>query len=342
MRKFSTWVLLVLLVALVAGLATAQEGSTMTVTDMAGRTVTLPQAIHTVVATGQPGALMLYTLCPDKLAAWNSVLVDESLAYIPAPYAGLPVLGSLQGGQKTANPEEVVALGPDVLIYMTTLTKQTAAKADAIQAQMGVPVLVVRFDLLHIGESYRFVGDVLDCAEKADLLAAFCDTLIASVEETAATIAEDDRVTFYYTAGGAGLQTSPAGSNHTELIEFAGGINVVDLPAENNGRLKVDMERILSWQPDVIIASTPAILKPVLQWEQVNAVADAKAYTAPTAPFPWLDAPVSINRMIGLCWAAETLYPDVYDFDLSEYTKEFYNLFYGTDLTDEALNALLP
>ncbi|MBE0601889.1 MAG: ABC transporter substrate-binding protein, partial [Firmicutes bacterium] len=238
--------------------------------------------------------------------------------------------------------EEVLALGPDVLLDMTTLTKQTAAKADELQAQTGVPVLVVSFDLLHIGESYRFVGPALTCANKAETLAAFCDALIADIGETSAAIAGDDRVTFYYTAGGAGLQTAPAGSNHTELIEFAGGLNVVNLPAENNGRLKVDMERILAWQPDVIIASTPDILKPVLQWEQVNAVAEGKAYTAPTAPFPWLDAPVSVNRIIGLCWAAETLYPDVYGYDLAAYTKEFYSLFYGADLTDEAVEALLP
>lgn len=207
---------------------------------------------------------------------------------------------------------------------------------------MGVPVLVVSFDLLHIGESYRFAGEVLNCAEKAETLAAFCDALIADVGEKAATIADDARVSFYYTAGGGGLQTSPAGSNHTELIEFAGGINVVDLPAENNGRLKVDMERILAWQPDVIIASTPDILKPVMKWEQVSAVSGGKAYTAPTAPFPWLDAPVSVNRIIGLCWAAETLYPDVYDYDLAAFTREFYSLFYATELTDEAVAALLP
>ena len=31
---------------------------------------------------------------------------------------------------------------------------------------------------------------------------------------------------------------------------------MVDLQAESNGRLTVDMERILAWQPDMIFASS--------------------------------------------------------------------------------------
>ncbi len=342
MRKFSIGIVLVLVVALFTGFAQAQDDAMKTVTDMAGRTVTLKQEPTAIAATGQPGAVLLYTLCPEKLIAWNSELTADSLFFIPEAYAALPVIGSLQGGKPAANPEEVVALAPDVIVYMTTLTKQTAAKADEIQAQTGVPVVVASFDLLSIGESYRFLGGALDCADKAEALAQYCDALIADVGEKAASISEDARVTFYYTSGGAGLQTSPAGTNHTELIEYAGGINVVDLPAESNGRLKADMERILAWQPDVIIASTPEVLKSVLKWENVNAVSNGKAYTAPTIPFAWLDAPVSVNRLIGLYWAAETLYPEVYGYDISACAKEFYSLFYGVDLSDEALADLLP
>ena len=252
------------------------------------------------------------------------------------------MIGSMQGGKTTANPEEVLALRPNVIIYMTTLTKQTAAKADELQAQMEIPVVTVSFDLTGIGESYRFLGETLGCSDRAEALAGFCDALLADIEDKAAAIAPDDRVTFYYTSGGNGLQTSPGGTNHTEIYEFVGGVNVVDLPAESNGRLKVDMERILAWDPDVIIASSSAVLESVLQWEQVNAVTNGWAYTAPTAPFPWLDAPVSVNRLIGLYWAAETLYPEVYPYDIAAYAQTFYSLFYGYTLTGAETESLIP
>ena len=210
-----------------------------------------------------------------------------------------------------------------------------------MQELVGVPVITVSFDLQSIGESYRFLGDVLGCAEKTEELAQFCDTLIADIQAKAAGIAEADRVPYYYAAAAGGLQTAPAGTNHTEIFELAGGRNVVDLPAETNGRLIVDMERILAWQPDVIITATPALAKAVQKWEYVNAVTANAVYSAPVAPFPWLDAPVSVNRLIGLCWAAETLYPDVYAYDLKAYAQQFYSLFYGYTLTDDEAGALI-
>jgi iron complex transport system substrate-binding protein len=66
---------------------------------------------------------MLYTLCPQKLAAWNSKLGEESLSYISDDCKSLPVIGSMQGGNTTVNKEEVVALGADVIVYMTTVVK---------------------------------------------------------------------------------------------------------------------------------------------------------------------------------------------------------------------------
>ena len=331
-----------LFLAITGGIAAAENAAARTITDMAGRTVTVAQTISSLCATGQPGAVMLYTLCPEMLVAWNSALTEDSLPYIPSEMAALPVIGSMQGGKTSVNPEEVLALRPDVIIYMTTLTKNTSAKADEIQAQMSTPVITISFDLTNLGESYRFLGSLLGIEDQAETLAAFCDTLIADIQVKSETIAPDDQITFYYTSGGNGLQTSPGGTNHTEMFEFTGGVNAVDLPAESNGRLKVDMERILAWNPDVVIAASPAVLSSVLQWEHVNAVTAGASYSAPTAPFSWLDAPVSVNRLIGLCWAAETLYPDVYQYDLEAYAQEFYSLFYRYDLSAEELDSMMP
>lgn len=326
---------------LVCNTAFAMPSDEQTITDMAGRTVTIPSTIDSVCATGQPGAVLLYTLVPDKLIAWNSELDENGSAYFAEEYLALPVIGSMQGGNTSVNPEAVLALQPDIIVYMTTLTKNTAAKADEIQAQMQTPVVTVSFDMISIGDSYRFLGTILGCAEQAEVLAEFCDTLLTDIQAKVETIPADEQLTFYYTSGGNGLQTSPSGTNHTEIFELVGAVNVVDLEAESNGRLKVDMERILAWSPDVIITSTPAIYASVAKWASVDAVTAGTFYTAPTVPFSWLDAPVSINRIIGLCWAAETLYPTVYEYDLSAYVQTFYELFYHYTLTPEEIEVML-
>ena len=45
--------------------------------------------------------------------------------------------------------------------------------------------------------------------------------------------------------------------------------------------------------------------------------------------------------MIGAVWAAETIYPDTYNFDLPKEVEEFYSLFYHYELTDSELNEIL-
>jgi len=328
--------------------ASAEAAAEVTITDLAGRSVTVPADIGRVCTTGQPGAVMLYTLCPDKLAAWNSELSAGSLTYINEACVALPVIGSMQGGNTTASREEVAALNPDVIVYMTTLDANTAATADSIQESMNIPVVTVGFDLETIGESYRFLGELLNCTDRADELGAYCDNIISDVKEKSASIAENDKVTFYYTSGGKGLQTSPGGSSHTEIIELAGGLNVVSLPAESNGRLKVNMEQVLAWNPDVIITApsenggnVSAMITGDSTWGTLDAVKNGKVYSAPAEPFSWLDAPVSVNRIIGICWIAETIYPDVYEYDLNQCAKDFYSLFYSCDLTDKQISSLL-
>ena len=336
--------------AKVSAQPTGEPATKITIKDMAGRSVTIPTKISGVVSTGQPGAVMLYTLCREKLVAWNSQLSAESLVYISENIRKLPVVGSMQGGNTTASKEAIVSLAPNLIVYMTTIESSTVSTADSIQESMGIPVVVVKFDIKNMGESYRFLGGILGCAEKAESLGAYCDNLVKEVSLVASGISKEKRVTFYYTAGGKGFQTAPSGSTHTEIIEIAGGVNVVDLKAESNGRLTVNMEQVMTWAPDVIIAAasdsaSSSVYKQIMSggdtWGKLSAVKNKNVLTAPMLPFSWLDAPVSVNRIIGLVWIAEKLYPEVYKYDIAEYAKEFYSKFYGIDLTNEQLISIL-
>ncbi len=329
---------------------TGEPATKITIKDMAGRSVTIPTRISGVISTGQPGAVMLYTLCREKLVAWNSELSAESLVYISENSRKLPVVGSMQGGNTTASKEEIAALAPDVIVYMTTIAGSTVSTADSIQESMGIPVVVVEFDMENLGESYRFLGGILGCAEKAESLGSYCDNLVKEVSLAASGISKENRVSFYYTSGGKGFQTSPSGSTHTEIIEIAGGVNVVNLEAKSNGRLTVNMEQVMTWAPKVIItaasdSASSSVYEQVMSggetWGILSAVKNGNVLTAPSLPFSWLDAPVSVNRIIGLVWIAEKLYPDVYKYDIAECAKEFYSMFYGIDLTDEQLVSIL-
>jgi iron complex transport system substrate-binding protein len=76
-------------------------------------------------------------------------------------------------------------------------------------------------------------------------------------------------------------------------------------------------------------------------WDQVRAVAENKVFLAPSLPWGWIDAPPSLNRLIGLRWLLATFYPTESGIDLNADTRAFYALFYGVKLDDAQLDRLL-
>ena len=52
-------------------------------------------------------------------------------------------------------------------------------------------------------------------------------------------------------------------------------------------------------------------------------------FLAPSLPWGWIDAPPSLNRLIGLRWLLQTFYPAEARLDLRADTRAFYDLFYG-------------
>lgn len=51
--------------------------------------------------------------------------------------------------------------------------------------------------------------------------------------------------------------------------------------------------------------------------------------------------PPSVNRIIGIEWMGNLLYPEYYPVNICERTKNFYSLFYGVDVTDEQTDMIL-
>lgn len=326
-----------------------------TVVDMAGREVQIPDTIEQVYATGQPGVVLLYTLTPDRLMSWCLAPSEQEMAYIEPKYRGLPVLGLLQGANSNANREEILARAPDLILMATLPDADGIANADALQQSMGLPVVLVDYRLEQTAAAYRFLGDLLNCASRAEALAAYCDKTLDECRAAAAAVPEDKRLQIYYAQGSSGLQTAPKGSSHSEVIDLAGGENVVRLEAGSDGRLTVNMEQILQWNPQVVIVSysmehaggkgDSAVYQKLRDaresWGLVQAVQDKKVYQTPCLPYNWLDMPPSANRIIGVAWMCNLLYPEAYPIDIRRKTAEFYQLFYHKDLSDAELSELL-
>ena len=313
------------------------------VTDGAGRQVQIPAHIERVFAAGPPAAITLFTLAPDKLLGWTSPLKDDAAAYLPPNVAALPVMGRLTGRANTANAESVLAARPDVIIDLGDVDPTHVSLAERTQTQTGVPYLIYDGKLERTPELYEALGDALGEREKARELGDYARRVLTELHDGVARLDAAHRPRVYYARGADGLETALKGSINAEVIEDAGGENVAQ-SADRHDLAGVSPEQILAWNPDVIVTLDERFYRAVWTspvWQGVKAVRDKRVYLAPTVPFPWIDQPPAVNRLIGLRWLATQLHPDLFRQDLRAVTGDFYARFYHLRLSQSQLDHLL-
>ncbi len=318
-------------------------------TDMAGRTVVVPKKINHVLGMSPVGTILIYTLSPELVAGWNYQPDPGELAFYQPPYNHLPVLGGWYGKGNTGNLEQIVKSHPDLLISMGD--PLGASIADRVQQQTHIPVFVLNGDLKSLPETYLKAGELLGNPVRAAQLAAECRHTLQEIETKVSTIPVARRRRVYYAEGPTGLETEPAGSMHSEAIDFTGGRNVAAVPGQQGfGHTPVSMEQLLRWNPDVVISGYDHTGSPGEfyrkiwtnpAWKKVAAVRNREVYETPQYPFNWIDRPPSVNRIIGLKWLANLFYPEIFHYDMRKETRDFYKTFYHVQLSEAQLNEIL-
>jgi iron complex transport system substrate-binding protein len=322
---------------------TALAAEMRTVTDGAGRQVQIPTHIERVFAAGPPAAITLFTLAPDKLLGWTSPLKDEAKAYLPPNVAALPVMGRLTGRANTANVESVLAAKPDIIVDLGDVDPTHVSLAERTQTQTGIPYLIYDGKLERTPELYEALGDALGETEKARELADYARQVLTELHDGVARLDAVHRPRVYYARGADGLETALKGSINAEVIEDVGAENVAE-SADRHTLASASPEQILAWNPDVVVTFDQRFYRAVWTspvWQGVKAVRDKRVYLAPTVPFPWIDQPPAVNRLIGLRWLAALLHPDVFGQDQRAAACDFYARFYHVHLSDAQLDHLL-
>ena len=313
-----------------------------TIEDSAKRRVAIPARVERVFAAGPPACILVYAVAPDRLVGWTRAPSVEERAYLPQRYADLPTVGRLTGRGNTANVESVLAGKPNVILDYGGVTPTYASLADRVQTQTQVPYLLLDGRLGEIPRAVRLVADLCGAADHGQKVARYAEQLLADVDRRVARVANRPRV--YYARSANGLETARGRSITTESLERMGARNVVE-SADEGGLATVGLEQVLAWDPDVIVTINPAFAASVgadPAWRGLRAVRERRVFLAPLWPFPWIDSPPSVNRLIGLKWLGSVLYPAEFRDDLRAEARTFYDLFYHRVPDDKQLDALLP
>src|SRR5262252_6748445 len=147
--------------SVLAALAAPRAARAATLTDAAGRAVTIPANVTRVFPAGPPAAILLYTLAPELLLGWPRANSAEEREFLLPDVGARPEVGRLTGRGNTANLESVLALKPDLILDIGSVNPTYVSLADRVQQQTGIPYALLdgRFD--GSARAYRTLGTLI-------------------------------------------------------------------------------------------------------------------------------------------------------------------------------------
>lgn len=314
--------------------------------DSAGREVEIPKEISKIAPSGSLAQIVLYTSSPDLLVGLATPFSKEAQEYVDKKYQGLPEFGQFYGKKASLNMEALSAAAPDVIIDIGESKKTVKEDMDKLQAQIDIPTIFIEANLDNLSETYEKLGELLENKKDTQKLSAYCQQVIKQAEKSKAKLKESEKKSVYYASGNAGLNTNAAGSFHAQVIDVIGAENAVagvDMTSQGGGTV-VSMEQLLQWQPDYIIADSENVYQLIQKedsWKELEAVKAKRVYKVPTVPYNFIGFPPSVNRIIGIQWLGNLIYPEQYNLNIDETVKEFYDLFYHVQPSDQQIGDIL-
>lgn len=271
----------------------SSSGGTVSITDVAGRTVQVPAQVHKVVGTGCSGREIVYLNASDEMVGIEQIETNSAggwgnqLPYIIANpgLMNLPVVGNAK--TDTVNYEKIAELKPDVVFAGTT------EDADAIQNKTGIPTLVAYVGAVGTPqqmdtykESLKMMGKVLGKEDRANELINYIDSTQGDLNNRTKNINSNKTV---YLAGQAFYGAHGITSTNPYYPPFvmlnasnvASGLNSTNATIH---AIQIDKEQLIQWNPDVMFVeggSIPTVENDTSknpEYQNITAIKDSKVY----------------------------------------------------------------
>ena len=338
---------------------TGDAPETVTVTDMIGRELELtPGSYQRVVCIGA-GALRLYSYVGDVSLLCgvedidNTTLSERPQMFdgVARPYvmvygdtfAALPSCGVGGPNAQAAEAEKILSCAPDIVISQY----EDADKADALQAQLGVPVITLRSgpdgvfadELL---ESLTLLGQVFGREQRAQELIQFIGSQRDDIFSRTAVVADGDKPGVYICGlGNWGttnhLMTAPnykpfEVANIRNAVQDVSVQGIQPIEAETFAAIGADMDVMIIDAAAVkniapLYAEDPALLDTCKAWQNGQVYLEM-AYNAYYTNFE--------IALANTWFIAKSVYPELFaDVDMTQKLDEITEMFLGKPLAAE-------
>ena len=328
------------------------------VTDMVGREVEIVPGSYTRVVCIGAGALRLYTyvngsdlLCgvedienktlQSRPKMFDSVALPYHIAYGDV-FAMLPSCGVGGPQAQAAEAEKILACNPDIVIS----EYEDADKSNALQEQLGVPVITLKPGQSVFADSFkdslRLLGKVFDKEDRVEEIISFVEAEATEIKARVAGIAEDEKPSVYICGlGNWGTTNHLMTSPNFPLFEVANVKNVIsDLPVKGVQSIEKEKFEAIGKDIDIMIVDAAAVknIKPLYAedptlFDSVKAWSDGEVYLqlAFNAYYTNYELALADTWFI-----AKAVYPQLFeDVDMTAKLDEITNVFQGQPLAEK-------
>ena len=337
----------------------AENGRKVTISDMIGRQVEIvPGSYQHVVCIGA-GALRMYSYIGDvSLLSGVQDIDNTALENRPQMFDGvarpyviayedvfskLPSCGVGGPNAQAAEAEKIIACDPDIVLS----EYEDSEKEDALQEQLGVPVLTVRVGPKAVfddafASSMTMLGTVFGREDKAEMLLSFVESEKEDIVKRTADIAAGDRPGVYICGLGNWGTTNHLMTAQNYYPFTAANVRNVVADLDADGIQPIEEEKFISLgaDMDIMIMDAAAVknIRPLYQedrtmFDTCKAWQDGEVYLqmAYNAYYTNFETALANTWFIG-----KTVYPDRFeDIDMADKTNEITKAFLGQELADE-------
>ncbi|RJL52366.1 ABC transporter substrate-binding protein [Pectobacterium carotovorum] len=307
------------------------------------RTVTVPATVERVATSWNAQNSILAMLgYGDRIVGTTKLVRDMPLfrQFVPSITQASLVAHS---GNMGINTEALISRRAQVFFVSDSVS---VAEAEALN-KAGIAIVPLRYNsLAAMVERTLITGEVLgpDASRRAQDFAAYYQDNVRRVTEVIQNIPPQQRVKVYHAVGDP-LTTSGRPSLNQDWMDLGGAINVAEPWFSRSGvtTAPVSLEQIFQADPDVIItmrADDAKAIRQDAQWQQLRAVKQGRVYANPLGMFWWCRE--TSEQALQFLWLAKTLYPQqMQHIDMAKETHDFYQRFYGFDLTAQQVDSIL-
>ena len=266
MKKLGLIALVLCFALFTSALAFAETDTSITVTDMTGREVTLDKPATRIVALTPSDCEILYAI-----GAGDTLVGRGKYCDYPAEVLNVT---AVQSGRDT-NLEEIIALEPQVLLMSTM-----AQTDEQVQALENAGIKVVVSDAQDIEGVYTAIELIGKLMGKDAEAAAVIESMKATFAEVAEKASENAGKTVYFEVSPLqyGLWTAGKGTFMNEIANMVGLTNCFE---DVEGWSEISEEQVIARNPDYIVTISmyygegPTPVEEILGrkgWEELTAI----------------------------------------------------------------------